>query len=307
MLLEPTQPIARKRINLKLLAFSLVLISLTLLVLQSSKSNKLHSKDETTSHEFLLYQQKFGKSYLSSDHMSRFQKFQKNQAFIHDYNSAQSTVTLAINKFADMDFTEFQSKYLMNLPYSSRKPSFISAPVLDPLLLEPVVNWTSQGVVTPVKDQGHCGSCWAFSTTGTIESAWAIKHGELISLSEQQLVSCTLDYECFGCNGGWPSEAILYTIKNGGLNNESNYEYTASDSACNETLQKKSSIVVTGIEYVQDFNHVALMNAVSKGPVSVLVQANILWMLYSQGTITNNCGYEINHAVLAVGYNSHLA
>jgi len=164
------------------------------------------------------------------------------------------------------------------------------------------VDWTAKGVVTPVKNQGSCGSCWAFSTTGSVESNSAIKTGSLISLSEQELVDCSGSYGNDGCDGGLMDYAFEYVKANGGLCTETDYAYTGVDGTC-----KSSGCThynpITGYTDVTQDSETSLETAVTNGPVSVAIEADqYAFQFYSSGVLTGTCGTSLDHGVLAVGY-----
>jgi len=156
-------------------------------------------------------------------------------------------------------------------------------------------------MVSEVKNQGQCGSCWAFSTTGSLESAYAIKNGKITEFSEQQLVDCDHNGDQ-GCNGGLMDNAFGWIEKNGGLCTEDDYRYTGTGGMC-----KKSCKLVDGSAPTKftDVGHTDkdLMAALAQQPVSVAIEADQLaFQLYSGGVLTGRCGTNLDHGVLAVGY-----
>jgi len=184
------------------------------------------------------------------------------------------------------------------------KKTATSARLANQLRSDPAsVNWTAQGVVTPVKNQGDCGSCWAFSTTGSIECNHAIATGQLNSLSEQQLVDCSYTEGNLGCSGGTMDSAFKYVEKAGGLCSEAEYPYTAADGKCQSSTCGMKYDNITGYTDVTPDDEQSLEDAVAKGCVSVAIQANQLaFQYYSSGVLTGTCGTSLDHGVLAVGY-----
>lgn len=154
------------------------------------------------------------------------------------------------------------------------------------------VDWTTQGKVSRVKNQGQCGSCWSFSATGVAES-WALFSGKSWDLSEQQLVDCSASYGNHGCNGGWPSNALKY-VKDHGLSTESQYPYVAQTRTCSKTggdFHISNVLSVSGCT--------GLSTGIAARPLSITVDASN-WSQYHSG-VFNNCAANINHAVLLVG------
>ena len=146
--------------------------------------------------------------------------------------------------------------------------------------------------MTPAKNQGQCGSCWAFSATGSIESALLLA-GRNDLLSEQQLVDCSRSYGNMGCSGGWMDSAFAY-VKDHGITTESAYPYVARDQACGKD---QGDVTISGFVDTPGCDN--LENALSSRPVSVAVDASV-WSLYKSG-IMSSCGTAINHGVLVVG------
>ncbi|KAI5082801.1 hypothetical protein GOP47_0002544 [Adiantum capillus-veneris] len=257
-----------------------------------------HSKNYTSPHE-------------SSQKHSRFQVFKQNLAYIHQQNSnkqKESSHRLGLTRFADLTLNEFKARHFGFRNRPSPVPLQEYSSVCDTKKLPASVDWRKHGAVTPVKDQGTCGSCWAFSSVGAIEGAHAIAIGELVSLSEQELVSCV--HTNFGCHGGLMNPAFKWVIRNGGINTEEGYPYvsgTGRTRFCNWNKKMGKSVTIAGYEDVQPHNEEALTCAVAQQPVSVAINANSQDFQLYAGGIFNSCSdgrTDIDHAVLVVGYGS---
>lgn len=234
----------------------------------------------------------------------RFDYFVESLELIKSSKNKDLPYKLSLNEFADMSWEEFQHQKLgadQNCSATTKGNH-----KLTDALLPPVKDWRDEGIVSPVKDQGSCGSCWTFSTTGALEAAYKQAFGKDISLSEQQLVDCAGAFNNFGCHGGLPSQAFEYIKYNGGLEPEGAYPYTGKDGVCkfsseNTAVKVLDSVNITlGAE--DELKHaVALVR-----PVSIAFQVIHEFRLYKEGVFTSDhCGntpMDVNHAVLAVGY-----
>jgi len=253
----------------------------------------------------------FGKKYGSmSEEYNRFGIFLENLQKIALWNTnSDNLASLRPNQFTDLTTDEFvQYVHGKNGKcYSGKRPQYTiggkSAGAKRLGTDPPSVDWTMKGVVTPVKNQGQCGSCWAFSTTGSIECNYAISTGVLNSLSEQQLVDCSFPEGNLGCDGGEMDSAFQYVIKEGGLCSESEYPYMAQDGLC------KSSSCGTKYDPIKTYTDVtkkdetALEEAAVTGCVSVAIEADqFAFQYYSSGILTGTCGTNLDHGVLVVGY-----
>jgi len=174
--------------------------------------------------------------------------------------------------------------------------------ILDESDLADAVNWVEKGAVTKVKNQGQCGSCWSFSTTGSMEGAHQIKTGELLSLSEQNLVDCS--WLNLGCNGGMMDRAFLYAMWHP-LMLEADYPYVAKSGGLFGCKYDKAKGKV-GVTTYHDVKHMEtnqLKAALMTGPVSIAIEADqSTFQQYHSGVITKGCGTQLDHGVLAVGY-----
>lgn len=250
--------------------------------------------------EFMQFMKNHNKVYETQETMQhRFQVFSNNMIYAEKMNFIQKNFTLGVTQFADLTENEFKDYHMnKNVLVSRTCDSFNPTGVSTPESLD----WREKNVVTDVKDQGQCGSCWSFSATGAIEGAWAISTGNLVSLSEQQLVDCSsgFQYGNHGCNGGLMDGAFNYAIQNG-MCSEDDYSYTAKDGTCH-TCSKEVSI--TSCKDVPSKNQVALKEAVTIGPVSVAIEADTrTFQMYTSGVITSDsCGTNLDHGVLVVGY-----
>jgi len=250
------------------------------------------------------------KKYASSEDGLRRLIWEENlkRVALHNLEAAigKHSYTLAMNEFADLSGEEFLKLVLGSCIISKRnstgaatflKSSFIAPP--------PSVDWRDKNMVTPVKNQKQCGSCWAFSTTGSLEGQHSKKSGKLVSLSEQQLVDCSGDFGNFGCNGGLMDNAFRYIKSNGGIDTEVSYPYEARDGPCRF---KKADVAATDVGYtdVPEGDEAALTQAIaSVGPISVAIDAShFSFQLYHEGVyFEKRCSpTRLDHGVLAVGY-----
>ena len=212
-------------------------------------------------------------------------------------NVLMHNFTIGLNHFSDLTHTEFAEKYLR--PFSSSADSHtMELPETD----VKSINWVEKGGVTPVKDQGQCGSCWSFSATGGMEGANFVANDELVSLSEQQLVDCA-DKVNHGCNGGLMDYAFRYVINNKGITTEDNYPYTAKDGTCNPAEEASPVVTISNYYDVPTNEESQLMAAVALQPVSVAIDAEgASFQMYKSGVYNAECGTTLDHGVLVVGY-----
>jgi len=165
------------------------------------------------------------------------------------------------------------------------------------------IDWVTKGAVTPVKNQGECGSCWAFSTTGSLEGANFVQNGKLESLSEQQFVDCAASYGTNGCNGGMMDDAFKFA-ENTAICTEDSYPYRGRVGNCLTCdTNGLTSGAVTGYKDVATDSQEDLMSAVAQQPVSIGIEADQkVFQLYKGGVLSGMCGAKIDHGVLVVGY-----
>lgn len=279
------------KLQIVLLA-SLALLTTGIFYLSSRNGEKKYFK------EFLAFKAKFQKLHTSpSDLTYRYTVFAQNMKLIEKVNNSNKSYKLGINHFTDWTFDEFKQKYLSPITL----PKQMTLETGNEPEWKGQKDWRITGNVTRVKNQEQCGSCWAFSTTGSLESAYSIFKREEIELSEQELVDCSTSYGNHGCNGGLMPMAFEY-IRDNSLALGSDYRYTGRDESCKRNT-KQERYGVTGYETISPININGLMIALEKQPVSVAIEVQQDFMHYKSGVYENdNCGDALNHGVLAVAY-----
>lgn len=297
-----------KKMGMKNLLF--VLFSLAL-VLGIGESFDFHEKElETEESLWDLYERWRSHHTVSrslDEKHKRFNVFKSNAHFVHNFNKKDKPYKVKLNKFADMTNHEFKSLYAGSKVKHHRmlrgnRPTSTTFMYANVTSVPPSIDWRKKGAVNPVKDQGQCGSCWAFSTVFGIEGINYIKTKKLVSLSEQELVDCDRE-ENQGCNGGLMDLAFEYVKEKGGLTTEQNYPYKAEDGTCDKAKANNPVVTIDGHEDVPENDEDALLKAVANQPVSVAIDAGgSSFQLYSEGVFTGDCGTELDHGVGIVGY-----
>ncbi|CAJ2654871.1 unnamed protein product [Trifolium pratense] len=233
-------------------------------------------QDDTMNERHEQWMDHYGKVYKNSqEREKRFKIFTENVNYIEAFNN------VANNK--RYKTTSFKYENVSVIPST--------------------VDWRKKGAVTPVKNQGQCGCCWAFSAVATTEGIHKLSSGKLISLSEQELVDCDTKGVDEGCEGGLMDDAFKFIIQNHGLSTEAKYPYQGVDGTCNANKASINAVKITGYEDVPANNEQALQKAVANQPISVAIDASGSdFQFYKSGFFTGSCGTELDHGVTAVGY-----
>ncbi|MCI3756263.1 C1 family peptidase, partial [Escherichia coli] len=261
--------------------------------------------------EWNSFKETYAKVYKNSDEESyRRGVWEYHLDYIQQHNLAADngvhSFYLGVNEYADMPNIEFQRKMngyrMRDTPLEGASTYLPPSNIGD---LPDTVDWRTKGYVTPVKNQGQCGSCWAFSTTGSLEGQWYRKTGKLISLSEQNLVDCSQKQGNQGCEGGLMDQAFTYIKVNHGIDTEASYPYLGVDESCRFSPANVGAND-TGFVDITSKSESDLQSAVATvGPVSVAIDAShTSFQLYSHGVYHELfCSQtRLDHGVLAVGY-----
>jgi len=264
-----------------------------------------HQGKPTYAH-FTAFKQYYGKNYHNYvEELARFNIFKDNMMEAKVYQDfEQGTAVYGASPHADLT-TEERAKMVSAKPWDLNAFKNLPKAAIPKANAASSVDWRQKGAVTPVKNQGQCGSCWAFSTTGNIEGQWFIKNGELLSLSEQELVDCDHNGD-EGCNGGLPSQAYDAIKQIGGLESEKNYPYSAADGTCSFDKSKVIATVSGGVAISTNEDDMAAWCA-EHGPISIGLNANA--MQWYMGGVSHPWSFlcsakSIDHGVLIVGYGS---
>jgi len=260
------------------------------------------------------FKTRHGKQYSTKEEeVSRHGIWEKNMQFIQNHNMqyalGKKTFTVGMNKFGDLTNGEFVSMVnglnKTRTMHKSNKGSHFIAP--SNFQRPDSVDWRKEGYVTPIKDQGQCGSCWAFSAVAALEGQHFKASSQLVSVSEQNLVDCSRSYGNMGCDGGLMDQAFQYVQGNGGIDTEDGYPYVAVDQDCKYDVAKIGA-KCTGFTDIASGDENALQDAIASiGPISVGIDASQdSFQFYKSGVyLDENCSSEfLDHGVTAVGYDT---
>jgi len=257
---------------------------------------------------FVNWMQTHGKNYTSADEFhSKYSTFSDNMELINSHNklakAGKKSFKLGTNQFTDLNREEWKAYLATPITVDESKNAVEEKLQDNP----PAVDWRTKGYVTPVKDQGQCGSCWAFSTVASTEGANFAKSGKLTSLAEQQLVDCSGSYGNMGCNGGLMDNAFQYIISAGGLDTEDSYPYTAQDGQCNFDKSNIGGDVTAFTDVTQGDEGALETATATTGPISVAIDASHpSFQMYSSGIYYEPAcsSSQLDHGVTVVGYGS---
>lgn len=247
--------------------------------------------------EFTKFIDTYDREYSSVEEtIKRYKIFSTNYKYIVEHNSKPSQFELGVNEFADLTLEEFKTSYLN---YKKTTSGLCTKPHKSGNSSSEI-DWRNKNVVARVKNQGSCGSCWAFSAVGSLEGLNAISKGKLIEFSEQELVDCARDKDNQGCNGGEMTSALEYVRKNG-ISTEAEYQYEGRDGRCRK---KSSTLKILDCVVPPHQDNERLLEALNIEPVSVAVEAgNYSFMFYRSGIFNSykSTAAKLDHGVLLVG------
>ncbi|XP_043576802.1 procathepsin L-like [Chiloscyllium plagiosum] len=300
--------------RLSIMKFALFLGCVVLSTLAVASGNILNS---TLDEDWKNWKSEYEKQYTEDEESYRRMIWDDNMRYIKqhnlEYSMGKHTFTVGMNQFGDLtnkEFNELMNGFRQDEADNSTEEEVDGEDDIeddeefeesDEDLKKANVDWRTKGWVTPVKNQGRCGSCWAFSATGAIEGQWAKKHGRLVSLSEQNLVDC--DKRSHGCNGGWMSSAFQYVIENRGINSARTYPYEAKRRSC-RFRRNDIAAKIRRHRRIGKSERTLARRVKRVGPLAVAINAGRRsFRLYRSGVYYDRrCNGRLNHAVLLVGF-----
>ena len=257
--------------------------------------------------QFLGFARQYRKVYSGeAEFNKRFEVFKASLAAIEERN-AVGEAQHGITKFSDLTQAEFDAQFLNSKPNPGTNATRTVTRRFAPLAGAPAsIDWAAKGATTRVKNQGQCGSCWAFSAVAQIESDNFLKTGKLLTLSEQQVTSC--DSTSYGCEGGWTEHAFDYVVKAGGVQPASTYPYVSgatTDTGVCKAKAADNAVKIAGYSHISTRSNTEsnMGSAIGSGPMSVCVDASV-WNSYKSGILGRSCGRRTNHCVQATGINT---
>lgn len=295
----------------------LAVVLLCCLVASAWATSSQQVDEPVTMERFHRWMEQHGKSYpIADEKLRRFEVYRRNVEDIEATNrEGRLSYTLGENQFTDVTSDEFLSTYTGRFTVPSEISDEGEIDDAEMLIttragdvaegrganlsaaLPESVDWRTKGAVTPVKSQGTCGSCWAFASVAAVESLYQIKTGQLVSLSEQELVDCGQ----YGCTTGHANRAILWIKKNGGITTEADYPYIGKVGTCDKTKLKHHVVTASNYRPIAR-NEQSIMEMVVRQPVIVNIEVNESFQKYTSGVYSGPCGYAYNHIVTIVGY-----
>jgi cathepsin L len=252
------------------------------------------------------------KKYKNKEHeLKRRHIFEDHWETITEHNVkadlGHHSFRMGLTAFTDWTEAEFKALLTLVVQANHTSQSGKSSPdnvrVVTASSLPASVNWVTEGAVTPIKNQGQCGGCYSFSATGGLEGQMFLQTGQLVSLSEQNIIDCSTQQGDLGCNGGAITYAFEYVQQNGGLDTEASYPFTGQQGSCQYQASNSATQVVSWTN-LPSGDEAALQEAVANvGPISVAIDASTI-MHYRSGVYSSSScsSTNLDHAVLAVGY-----